>query len=91
MERVPAAAPCVPALNLTGFEMTDAIVTGALSRGVRGSSMPAWGELKGDEPAIGQLNAVASYGVSLESVDALPETEMLASKDILVRRRVPRL
>jgi cytochrome c oxidase cbb3-type subunit I/II len=72
-----------PALNLTGFEMTDAIVTGALSHGVRGSSMPAWGELKGDELTIGQLNAVASYAVSLELVDALPGTEMLASKDIL--------
>ena len=45
--------------------------------------MPAWGELKGDELTIGQLNAVASYVVSLESVDVLPETEMLASKDIL--------
>jgi cytochrome c oxidase cbb3-type subunit I/II len=72
-----------PALNLSGFEMTDAIVTGALSHGVRGSSMPAWGELKGDELTIGQLNAVASYVVNLESVDVLPETEMLASKDTL--------
>jgi hypothetical protein len=63
-----------PALNLTGFEMMDAIITGAVSHGVLGSCMPAWGELKGDELTIGQLNAVASYAVSLESVDILPET-----------------
>jgi cytochrome c oxidase cbb3-type subunit I/II len=72
-----------PALNLTTFEMTDAIVAGAISHGVRGSSMPAWGELKGDELSIGQLNAVASYAASLESADPLPEAELLASKEIL--------
>jgi mono/diheme cytochrome c family protein len=67
-----------PALNLTGFEMTDAIVTGALSHGVRGSSMPAWSELTSE-----QLNAVASYAVSLQSDDALPEAKMFASQEIL--------
>jgi cytochrome c oxidase cbb3-type subunit I/II len=72
-----------PALNLTAFEMTDATVTEALSHGVRGSSMPAWGELRGDALTGGQLSAVASYTVSLESDDTLPETELLASKEIL--------
>jgi len=72
-----------PALNLTAFEMTDAIVTEALSHGVRGSAMPAWGELKGDELTVGQLNAVASYAASLESADPPPEAELLASKEVL--------
>jgi cbb3-type cytochrome c oxidase subunit II len=72
-----------PALNLTAFEMTDAIITAALWHGVRGSSMPAWGELRGDELTTGQLNAVASYAASLESVDTSPETDLLASREIL--------
>ena len=72
-----------PALNLTAFEMTDAIIAGALSHGVRGSAMPAWGELRGDELTIGQLNAVASYAASLESADMLPETDLLARREIL--------
>jgi mono/diheme cytochrome c family protein len=66
------------ALNLTGFEMTDAIVAGALSHGVPGSSMPPWSELTSE-----QLNAVASYAVSLESDDTLPEADMLATQEIL--------
>jgi cbb3-type cytochrome oxidase cytochrome c subunit/mono/diheme cytochrome c family protein len=72
-----------PALNLTAFETTDAIITGALAHGVRGSSMPAWGELMGDELSISQLSAVASYAASLQSADPLPEAEWLASKEIL--------
>jgi cytochrome c oxidase cbb3-type subunit I/II len=67
-----------PALNLAAFETTDAIVAGALEHGVRGSSMPAW-----DELTSGQLDALASYAVSLQSGDRLPEKDMLASPDIL--------
>jgi mono/diheme cytochrome c family protein len=66
------------ALNLTAFEMTDAIIAGALAHGVRGSSMQAW-----DELTRGQLDALASYAASLESGDALLEKDMLASPDIL--------
>src|SRR5580698_903908 len=73
-----------PALNLTAFEMTDSVVAGAVSHGVHGTSMPAWAELKGDALTSGQLNAVASYAVSLESNDALPQTEMFASTEILL-------
>jgi cytochrome c oxidase cbb3-type subunit I/II len=71
------------ALNLTAFEMTDSIVTGALSHGVRGSSMPAWGDLRGDELTGEQLNAVASYTAGLESNDRLSEADMLAGPEIL--------
>jgi cytochrome c oxidase cbb3-type subunit I/II len=66
------------ALNLTAFEMTDAIITSALAHGVRGSSMSSWDDLPAD-----QLNALWSYAVSLESSDTLPQTEMLASPEIL--------
>src|SRR6202042_2806234 len=59
-----------PARNLTAFEMTDATITAALTHGVRGSSMPSWDELPSDE-----LSAVWSYAASLESSDALPETD----------------
>lgn len=67
-----------PALNLTGFEMTDAIITGALTHGVHGSSMPTW-----DDLPVDQLNAVASYVAGSESGDDLPESAMLASREIL--------
>ena len=73
-----------PALNLTAFEMTDSVVADALLHGVHGTSMPAWAELKGDALTSGQLNAVASYAVSLESNDTLPQTEMFASTEILL-------
>jgi mono/diheme cytochrome c family protein len=58
--------------------MEDAIISGALAHGVRGSSMSAWDELSRE-----QLNAVGSYAASLESRDHLPETDMLASPGIL--------
>ena len=55
--------------------MTDALIAGALAHGVRGSSMQAW-----DELTRGQLDALASYAVSLESGDMLPEKEIRPGK-----------
>jgi cytochrome c oxidase cbb3-type subunit I/II len=73
------------AFDLSGFEMTDAVVSRALEHGVPGSSMPAWELLSSAE-----LSAVMQYVRTIGNAPELPYAERVAPDALLMEggRRV---
>jgi mono/diheme cytochrome c family protein len=63
-----------PALDLTGFRLSEAFIRKVLQEGVPGTGMAAWKALPPDE-----LNAITSYTSTLARAEGLPPQERVAS------------
>jgi mono/diheme cytochrome c family protein len=67
-----------PALDLTGYELSESFIRKVLQEGVLGTGMAGWNSLPPQ-----QLSAVTAYTATLAHVDQLRESERVAADNVL--------
>ena len=67
-----------PALDLTGYELSESFIRRVLRDGVLGTGMAGWNSLPPE-----QLSAVTAYTATLGHVDQLRESERVAADNVL--------
>ena len=67
-----------PALDLTGYELSESFIRKVLQEGVLGTGMAGWNSLPPE-----QLSAVTAYTATLGHADQLREPERVAADNVL--------